>query len=207
MAVELLIFDMDGTLVQSEDCASQALLDVMPKVTDSLSYFTSNYRGMHLVEILEDVEKRLPGAVPENCIDLYRIRENELSHSMIKPCDGVQTMLKGLRTNKCIASNAPIVKTRRSLEICGISQYFESGVYSAYEVQAWKPKPDLFLYAAADLNTAAANCLVVEDSEVGLQAAKAAGMPAVFYDPHQLSNRADGVRTITALTELLDIVG
>ena len=61
MKPEFIIFDMDGTLVQSEDCASQALIDVIPALNDSLIDVTVRYRGMRLSEIFDDIERRIPG--------------------------------------------------------------------------------------------------------------------------------------------------
>ncbi|MFK7854550.1 MAG: HAD-IA family hydrolase [Granulosicoccus sp.] len=206
MNYQLVIFDMDGTLVQSEDCASQALIDVIPALNDSVEFVTQRYRGMRLAEIFDDIERATPGSIPEGCLELYRAREDVLASTMIEACPGADAMLSTLSTNKCIASNAPVKKTLRSLALCGLSDHFPSGVYSAYQVNAWKPDPTLFLYAASESNMNPADCLVVEDSLVGLEAAQAAGMFPVFYDPHESTVTPDGVTRITALMELLDLV-
>ena len=204
MKYELIIFDMDGTLVQSEDCASQALIDVVPALADqSPESVTARYKGMRLAKILADIEKRLPGSVPEGCVDLYREREKNLSASMIRPSEGVAMMLDQINGVKCIASNAPIEKTKRSLELCGLSRFFQSGIFSAYEVNAWKPDPALFLHAAKAYDTEPSKCLVVEDSAVGLEAATAAGMSSVLYDPYESSKTQSRV---TALTEILAMI-
>ena len=206
MKIQLIIFDMDGTLVQSEDCASQALIDVIPALTDSVAAVTHRYRGMRLAKIFDDIESSTPGAIPEGCLDLYRAREDALSRSMITPSPGVNALLSRLEVEKCIASNAPVKKTQRSLELCGLSHYFQHGVYSAYDVQAWKPDPALFLYAATAHKVSPAGCLVVEDSVVGLEAAQAAGMEAVFYDPHGSAKAENDVTRITTLIDLLELL-
>jgi len=206
MKYQLVIFDMDGTLVQSEDCASQALIDVIPALTDSVEQVTLRYRGMRLAEIFDDIESGAPGAIPEGCLDLYRAREDALAQSMIKPSHGADELLSKLFGEKCIASNAPVAKTQRSLELCGLSHHFQQGIYSAYDVQAWKPDPTLFLHAATMNDACPAHCLVVEDSIVGLEAAQAAGMFPVFYDPHGLTETAEDVTRITSLTDLLGLL-
>ncbi len=207
MNYELIIFDMDGTLVQSEDCASQALIDVIPAlVGQSTESLTTRYKGMRLARIFDDIERRLPGAIPEGCLELYREREAVLSSSMIKSSEGVVAMLEQIKGAKCIASNAPVEKTKRSLELCGLSRYFQSGIFSAYEVNAWKPDPALFFHAARTYATDPKKCLVVEDSAVGLEAARAAGMDCVLYDPHDYANDAKTQRRITTLTEVLEMI-
>lgn len=205
MKYQLIIFDMDGTLVQSEDCGSQALIDVVPALPDTAAQITEQYRGVRLADIINDIERRFPGAVPENCAALYREREKELSSLMVTPSDGVDQMLAALTVKKCIASNAPIEKTNRSLDICGIAHYFNDAVFSAYQVEAWKPDPTLFERVAAFYGVVPENCLVVEDSDVGIRAAQAAGMTPVFYDPFEMSAPYDGVARITALSELVEI--
>lgn len=197
---------MDGTLVQSEECASQALLEAIPDLQGSLDELTQRYRGWRLAEVFVDIESRQPGCIPEDCLQRYREREAILAHSMITPSVGVESLLSQLRHRKCIASNASIEKTRRSLQICGLSHHFDSDIFSAYQVQAWKPDPALFLHAAAACRAEPEQCLVVEDSEVGLRAAQAAGIPAVFYDPHGSDISMTGVTRITALTDLLDLL-
>ena len=207
MKYELIIFDMDGTLVQSEDCASQALIDVIPAlVGERASAVTARYKGMRLARIFDDIEMRLPGAIPEGVLELYREREDALSASMITPSEGAFAMLEKIKTTKCIASNAPIEKTRRSLEICALSHFFQSGIFSAYEVNAWKPDPALFLYAARKYGTDPKKCLVIEDSDVGLEAARAAGMDSVLYDPHGLSEGFEFQRSVTLLADIVDII-
>lgn len=200
---ELVIFDMDGTLVQSEDCASQALKDVMPGLADSVDEITKRYKGMRLANIFADIEARFPGAVPEDCLDKYRAQEEMLSRDYITPCEGAAELLSTLQTPHCIASNAPVEKTLRSLSICDLTKHYSSPVYSAYEVMAWKPDPALFLHAANEHNTAPVNCLVVEDSEVGIQAAMAAGMDVLHYDPRQHRTNKS-VPSIRTLLEVLD---
>ncbi|MDB4224823.1 HAD-IA family hydrolase [Granulosicoccus sp.] len=202
---QLVIFDMDGTLVQSEDCASQALKDVIPLMTDSIHEVTHRYKGMRLAEIFEDIESRFPTSVAHNCLDLYRVREEELSRSYIVPCPGADDLLSRLQTRKCIASNAPVTKTKRSLTICDLSHHFDTAIFSAYDVNAWKPDPDLFLHAAHYHDVEPAKCLVVEDSDVGIQAALAAEMDVVHYDAHDQGSK-HSVPSIRSLIELFDYV-
>jgi len=203
---ELVIFDMDGTLVQSEDCASQAIIDVVPELTEPVHEITARYKGMRLSDIFDDIEKRIPGAIPDDCVNLYRAREHQLSGSMITPSKGAEALLSKMTCRKCIASNAPVEKTKRSLQICNLLHYFPSGIFSAYQVNAWKPDPKLFEHAANSYNINAEHCLVVEDSEVGIQAAMAAGMDYVFYNPHANPVSMPNLCSISCLTELIPVL-
>jgi len=206
MTYKLIIFDMDGTLVQSEDCASQAMLDVIPGLTGTAQEVTAKYRGMRLADIFADIEAVSPGGVPDNCLELYRDREETLSGSMIVASPEADQMLSLLSVAKCIASNAPVEKTLRSLKLCDLSHHFNDGIFSAYQVQAWKPDPTLFVYAVEQYGVSAEECLVVEDSVVGIQAAQAAGMAHVYYDLHGNGHAPEGVKSISALGELLTMV-
>jgi len=207
MTPQLIIFDMDGTLVQSEECAAQALLEAIPGLQGSVEELTQRYRGWRLAHIFADIDSRQAGSVPDDCLQRYREREAELAYSMITPSVGVESLLSQLVHRKCIASNASVDKTRRSLQICELSHHFDDNIFSAYQVQAWKPDPALFLHAAKTCRVDPQACLVVEDSEVGLQAARAAGMSAVFYDPHDIGSTGSGATRIRALSELLSVLG
>jgi len=198
----LVIFDMDGTLVQSEDCASQAIKDVVPNLQDPLNEVTRRYRGMRLADIFSDIERRFPHSVPTDWLEMYRVREEELSVSMITATDNAALLLDKLEAPCCIASNAPIEKTQRSLSTCGLLERFSGSVYSAYEVNAWKPDPTLFLHAANDQGMPPERCLVVEDSEVGVEAALAAQMQVIYFDPHKAGCRY----SVTCIESLLDVL-
>ena len=201
---KLLIFDMDGTLVQSEECASQALKDVIPLLTDSIEEVTLRYKGMRLAEIFDNIEARFPNSIATNCLDLYRVREEELSHSYIVACDGADKLLSTLSIRKCIASNAPVSKTVRSLAVSGLSDHFKlEAIFSAYNVNAWKPDPALFLHAASFHEIRPEDCLVIEDSDVGIEAALAAGMTVLHYDPQGLGSQFS-IPAIRSLLEILD---
>ena len=89
MKHDLLIFDMDGTLVQSEDCASQAWIDVIPALSGKTALsVTAKYKGMQLATIFDDIDTRTPGSIPDDVLERYRERENQLSSTMITPSAG-----------------------------------------------------------------------------------------------------------------------
>ena len=179
---------MDGTLVDSEMCASQALCDVWPELPMTALEMNNDYRGMRFAAKLDVLSARYGIPIPEGTEQRLRDREVVLGETMISLNPGVRMVLDKLvaqRINFCIASNAPKVKTLRNAKRCGIDGYFEHReVYSAHDMKAWKPDPTMFLQAAKVEGVNPRDCLVVEDSETGIKAGLAAGMQVFFYDAH-----------------------
>ena len=210
MSIKFVIFDMDGTLVDSELCASQALCDVWPELPMTAEQMNDEYRGMKLGAKIEILSERYGVDVPEGAETKLRAREVVLGETMIKLNPGVIEVLDGLETrgiNFCIASNAPKVKTLRNANGCGLGSYFENrAVYSAHDLQAWKPDPAMFLHATEMEGVKPEECLVVEDSEAGLAAGLAAGMTAVFYNAHQNKTQHSQALQVSSFEDILPLL-
>ena len=98
--------------------------------------------------------------------------------------DCVADFIKTLNIPICIASNGPQIKMETTLQVTGLDKYFDKGnTFSAYDINKFKPKPDLFLYACDQMKGLASKTLVIEDTMVGAIAAKAAGMDVLIYEP------------------------
>ncbi len=179
----LVIFDLDGTLVDSETLCNQAFLDLLPALSDPVEALVDRYRGAKLAVTMRDIESRLGTALPDNFEKLYRQRVAELFAADLKPMPGAADMLAALEHPFCIASSGPPAKIAHSLALTGLAPYFGDRIFSAYTVGSWKPDPGLFLHAAARMGFTPAQCVVVEDSAVGLAAAAAAGMRVLHYAP------------------------
>lgn len=179
----LIIFDLDGTLVDSETLCNQAFLDLLPALTDTVETLVDRYRGAKLAVTMRDIESRLGITLPDDFEKRYRLRVAELFATDLKPVPGAADMLAALEHSFCIASSGPPEKIAHSLAVTGLAPYFGDRVFSAYVVGSWKPEPGLFLHAAAAMGFAPAQCVVVEDSEVGLAAAAAAGMRVMHFVP------------------------
>jgi len=181
MAGICVIFDLDGTLVDSEGLCNQAFLDLLPQLSDTLESLIQRYRGKKLAPILADLEGRLCQSLPDAFEQHYRQHVAELFSRELKPMLGVLEMLEATNFPMCIASSGPPLKIRQALQVSGLAPYFGSNIFSSYEVGSWKPEPDLFQYAANAMGFMPSQCAVVEDSEVGIEAAAAAGMKAFQY--------------------------
>ena len=210
MSIKFVIFDMDGTLVDSELCAAQALCDVWPELPMTAEEMNNDYRGMRFRAKLEVLSKRYGIEIPDGTEQRLRDREAVLGETMIKVNPGVKTVIDALidrGINFCIASNAPKVKTLRNAKNCGLAGYFEGrAVYSAHDLKAWKPDPTMFLLAAENEGVKPEECLVVEDSETGIAAGLAAGMTVVFYDAHGKGAAQESVKAIGDFEQILQMI-
>jgi len=178
-----LIFDLDGTLVDSERLGFQALKEMLPDMSEDVPALVGRYRGWRLATVLGDIEKTFGWTLPEDFEQRYRVRLNRLFDAELEAFPGAHDALAGLDAPKCIASSGPRAKIERSLSLTGLARFFGDDVFSAYELGVWKPDPGLFLHAAENMGAAPEDCIVIEDSEVGLMAAAAAGMTAVHFRP------------------------
>lgn len=205
---QCVIFDCDGTLVDSEYLCNLGLQEqlALNGVVISAEQLIKQYRGEKLADTLATISRLHDVSLSDDFIPLYRERVDALFDQELKVIDGVEEMLEQLRLPRCTASNAPVEKTRRQLSQTGLDRYFGGKNYSAYDVDAWKPDPKLFLHAAASMGFAPEQCLVVEDSPVGVVAAQAAGIPVVHYDPEGQFDAVPGVPKFGHMRELLALI-
>jgi HAD superfamily hydrolase (TIGR01509 family) len=201
-----LIFDLDGTLVDSEPLCSQAFLDLLPQLDDTVPGLMRRYRGMQLARVFSDLALRIGHALPEKFEATYRARVAQLYDQSLAPMPGAVEVLSALPYPKCVASNGPLAKTLHGLRVSGIAHFFGDNIFSSYQVGHWKPEPHLFLHAARTMNYSPDRCLVVEDSVAGLQAAEAAGMRAVYFCPEDARPSQPAYACVSNLLELPDVI-
>ena len=177
------IFDLDGTLVDSENLCNQAFLDLLPQLNLSLGDLLTRFRGRKMALIVAELEQILGTPLTADFVPKYREHVAHLFATSLQPMPGVLEMLEQLRYPYCIASSGPIAKIRGALTVTGLLPWFERRIFSAYEVGSWKPEPGLFLHAAKTMGFEPCRCVVVEDSLVGIEAAQAAHMYAMQFLP------------------------
>ncbi|EEA93647.1 HAD-IA family hydrolase [Pseudovibrio sp. JE062] len=178
-----LIFDLDGTLVDSEPLCSQAFLDLLPEIELPLDELMRRFRGRKLSGILSDIETIIGRPLPEDFERDYRTRVEHLFDTELMAFPGVAEALAKISLPMCIASSGPRAKIESALEKTELKRFFGSRIFSSYDVGIWKPDPGLFLHAAREMQCAPARCTVIEDSEVGVRAAKSAGMHVLKFCP------------------------
>ena len=183
--IECVIFDCDGTLVDSEYLCNLALEMNLAElgVQECTAELIEKYRGWKLAKIFNQLEETHNIKLNES---KYRGLVAELFDRELKPVDGVKKALSKIQQIKCVASSGPLEKINQALQITGLSEFFGPHVFSSYIVKSWKPDPGLFLYAAESMNFRPEECAVVEDSKVGLIAAINAGMQAYFFNPENV---------------------
>lgn len=107
----------------------------------------------------------------------------------------------------CVASSGPREKIKHALAICQLLKYFDPYIYSSYDIGSWKPEPKIFLHAANSFSMPPEKCILVEDSELGVEAANRANMKSVFFNPHGLTIKATPTFEIKCMLELVELVG
>jgi HAD superfamily hydrolase (TIGR01509 family) len=180
---ELVIFDNDGVLVDSERLAVRVEAEYLAELGWPLTEAEIVERFMgHTDEYMDRaIEAQLGSRLPQDWKDQFHRRYREAFAAELAPVDGVLETLDQLTIPACVASSGSHDKVRLTLGHTGLYERFEGRIFSGYEVADNKPAPDLFLHAAARMGAEPARCAVVEDSRPGLQAARAAGMAAFGY--------------------------
>ena len=141
-----------------------------------------------------EIELVLGHALPHDFLERFRLLQIDRLRDGLEAVHGADELLNAMIRPFCVASNAPLSKVNVCLETTGLHHYFEEHrVFSAYQIQVWKPAPDLFLMAANNLGIPPERCVVVEDSGFGIEAGLAAGMQVIAYDPHGRHQRDERV--------------
>lgn len=188
--IKCVIFDNDGTLVQSEPLGHKCMEQQLAKYGYRISQqkMEELYRGWKLQAIIDDVAKSFDNFnLPENFIPEYRAALDVIFENELQPSPGIEDLLEKLDLPVCLASSGPIAKIKTTLRVTGLEKYFGDRLFSAYEIGVWKPDPRLFLVAAESMGFKPEECLVIEDSEVGVEAALAAHMKVIHYNPEKIS--------------------
>ncbi len=179
----LVIFDMDGVLVDSERIANRILHEdlVACGVPLTLEESTRSFVGRKAGWTVANVRERFGISLPAEFERKLRERTLAAYDGELRAVDGVEAALDALDVPFCLASSSDPIRIEKSLSLCGIADRFHGRTFSAVQVKNGKPAPDLFLLAAQTMGFAPAQCAVVEDTLVGLAAAKAAEMYAFAY--------------------------
>ena len=210
--IRAVLFDNDGTLVDSEYLCNLALQQQFNSygVALTLDELIKHYRGGKLSDIFSRLCLAFNISRPANYETEYRARLQLLFSEALKPVDGAALVLEKLKQQQlqlAVVSNGPLSKMRFTLAHCGLLEYFcdnnePQRLFSAYDCSLFKPDPALYLHAIKALGLKPAECVIVEDSPIGVQAGLAAGAKTFFLN-HYAEPCPAGAIEIKQLSDLL----
>jgi HAD superfamily hydrolase (TIGR01509 family) len=181
--LDLVIFDCDGVLVDSELLSTQAIHAVLrAEGIDVPLDAITRCIGMKQADILKSVSERMQVSISPSVADYIWPATRALFQESLSCTQGLRDFLDGLQLARCVASSSTHERIAFSLSLTGLRPYFPEGaIFSSSDVARGKPAPDLFLHAAAQMGAKPERCLVIEDSRFGVMGAIAAGMRVIGF--------------------------
>ncbi|NEU94443.1 HAD family hydrolase [Bradyrhizobium uaiense] len=208
---DLVIFDCDGVLVDSEELSCRCLAEAMVRagIEMSTERALELFLGRSTAALL-DYCRAVGKSLPANFLPDLAVQVRETFRSQLKPIAGIAAVLGELQLPHCVASSSDLERVKFSLDLTGLATGFGPRLYTSQMVKHGKPSPDLFLYAAAAMGAEPRRTLVIEDSVSGVMAAKAAGMKVWGFvggthyrlaDGNALLRQAGADRIFAAMTD------
>jgi HAD superfamily hydrolase (TIGR01509 family) len=181
--LELVIFDCDGVLVDTEPTASRVLVAMLARVGIAMSdaECTRTFVGRSLAASVAIIEQRLGAPLPAGFVDEWHRALFAEFHRGVRPMPGVMAALDAIALPTCVASSGGHDRMRITLGSSGLLPRFAGRIFSATDVARGKPFPDIFLHAARAMGVVPARTAVIEDSPAGVTAGVAAGMTVFAY--------------------------
>ena len=180
---QLVIFDCDGVLVDSERITNRVFADMLGELglAFTLEGMFERFIGRSMAQCLDEIAVLLGRPPPADFTTTYRARTKRALETQLRPVPGIEEALAQITIPWCVASNGAHDKMRLTLGLTGLLPHFEGKLFSVTEVARPKPAPDVFLHAASRSGVAPGDCVVVEDTPTGVEAAVAAGMVVLGY--------------------------
>lgn len=183
--LDLIIFDCDGVLVDSERLANQVFASILYEecgLQFSLSDMFQHFVGRSKSQCMSIIEQMTGSLTSPRLAHRYETEINAALEMSVEAVAGVQDVLDNLEVPFCVASSGSQQKMNTTLGKTGLMRFFEGKVFSASEVDRGKPFPDIYLHAASQMGMSdPSRCLVIEDSPTGVEGAVNAGMTVFGY--------------------------
>ncbi len=210
MSIACIFFDCDGTLVDSELLCTQSYVNTFAKYGIALSTQTmfEKYKGVKLYDIIADVCQQHQATLPVDELErAYRQEVARLFDLELQPIHGAKALLEQVSVPMCVVSNGTVSKMRHSLGITNMLPFFNDRLYSGYDIQHWKPDPELMFHAARQMDVPIERCILVDDSVAGVNAGIAAGIPVFYYcgDAHNPPITHPLVTSFNEMAQLPDL--
>ena len=204
------IFDCDGVLVDSEPIGNQILVDLANNLGANIDFDFAmrHFKGSHFKECVAIISKLVNLPIPETFENEYRTRSLEEFEKHLKPIEGVTQVIEQLQVPFCVASSGMESKMRFNLNVVGLLPYFENKLFSCYTIQKFKPEPDVFLWAAKTMGFQPYECVVIEDSLLGVQGALNGGFDVFGFTAHDYNNELESLctKTFNDMGQLLNML-
>lgn len=205
-----LLFDCDGTLVDSEILLAEVMGTILPEfdLPFTAQQYMEEFRGVRFQTIVQTLEGRFQPLGDDDFIQLeagMRARMEARMRSELVAIPGIPAALDQLSHHAmAVVSNGPERKIRCALESTQLGHHFAGKLFSAYTLNVWKPDPELYRKAAASMGYAPEHCIVIDDAAVGVEAGLAAGMQVIhlnhFPDEEVTPKGAIGIHHASELT-------
>jgi HAD superfamily hydrolase (TIGR01509 family) len=207
--VDLVIFDCDGVLVDSEVISCRAHAETLtrygyPITADEVF---QRFLGRSMRQATLEIEAELGRSLPDDLHTQVYAEIFRLFAASLEATPHIDEALAAIMMPVCVASSGPPEKISTSLNHVGLYDRFAPHIFSAVQVSNGKPAPDLFLFAAGQMQAAPTRCLVIEDSVAGIIGARAAGMTALGFHggSHCGPGHGDTLRTAGAAATFDDM--
>ncbi len=192
MTIAGLIFDCDGTLVDSERLAAHLLHQLIAEQHFHMpaDQVLKRFRGIPFAQFISELVALHPALNGHHLEQEFRRRSLPLLRDHVEEMPGAVAFVRGTTLPVCVASNGPREKIETNLAAVGLLEVFGARIVSAYEVNAWKPSPRLIEHAARLIGVPVEKCLLVDDSVPGVQAGISAGAQVAGYGDTDFSEFA-----------------
>lgn len=187
MNYKCIIFDCDGVLVDTEVTSNQVFVDLLKpyKVQMSLEEAIKKFSGSSLSACIKNIEDHFEIKLSDSFEQEFRDAQTVIfKKDGVPAIPGIHELIDNISAPYCVASSGPQEKMAITLKSAELLEHFEGKIFSSYDINSWKPEPGIFLHAAEQMGFDPSECVVIEDSLVGVQAALAGGFDVFSYDQH-----------------------
>lgn len=186
MKYKCIIFDCDGVLVDSEAISIGTLVNMAAShgaIIDE-NFAHQHFLGKSLEFCFEYIAELANKKLPDDFEEAFRARTFEAFHKELQPIKGIHELLAKIKVPIAVASNGPADKIKLNLTTTKLIDQFNGNIFSAYDINSWKPNPELYLHAAKTMGFEVKDCVIIEDSPAGIQAALAGGFAVFGFTNH-----------------------
>jgi len=208
---ELVIFDCDGVLVDSEIIVNRVFIGLLNELglTVTMDDMFEEFVGRSMEYCKNLVEEKLGKKVPDEFVQRFQHESKAALESELKAVAGIQAALDAIQLPYCVASSGSHEKMKMTLGMTDLYSRFEGHIFSVNEVENGKPAPDVYLHAAKNMGFVPGVCAVVEDTPTGVTAGVSAGMTVFGYSaltPFHRLNDAGAHATFDSMSLLPDLL-